>query len=326
MYMYVIACISATTTPPGMLRPKHGEASSLTPSLAPNSNTTSPARAMHPKSPKTPRAAFLHSRSPSVEGEGGEVLLKKRLVEQFYRMDKTKQHSSTDISSFRQALLPPVGNTESTGVTSEARQFSAKENEDAFREGNLRYVPPDVEIVSAEKLAEKMVNIDTERNVDDLNGVITVVTNAADALDRRLAHLSTEVCSTLRSQLDQLGTYLASLQVTVDELAQKVQSTTVTVRGRYLGELQSSAQKLDNLQQLLDTLTQRLNAARDNMTSSKQVLSDKMGAKIELLEYILARFDEYDQVNRQRRVRQLIIALSVVVVAFCLYIAFTQVT
>lgn len=301
-------------------KPKPKEPSALAPPGTGSVNTSPIA----PKSPRTPRTPFLHSRSPSLEANG-DVLVKKRLVEQFYKMESHKGKPRADALGHAPAFSPLGQPVERTAEVARPERLTSKEIEDAIQRGNLPYVAPEAAIVCPENVAEAMINIDTAKDVDDLGRVVSILRSAAGALERKLAGFAFDGTFTLKGQLDKLSEYLRELQHTVDGLTSKVRGTTLDIKARYLKELEESGTKLENLKQLLDTLSTRLNNTRNSMADSKQVLTDTMAQKIKVLEYISARFDEYDQVNRLRRVRQLIVGLSVVVVAFCLFIAFRAV-
>lgn len=285
-------------------------------SLASNS-TTPKSRGMgstigsNAGAPKSPRP-FQHSRNPALH----ELLAKRRLVEQFYTHkgegQRSVPQSYTDlVSVFRQghANVSPTKDGDDPGLVTE--NFG-----DIVKNGRMEYAPLDREISCPPSLADAMLNIDLKRYAD-VDNVILVLDSTASALQR----CSFEKVELPQKELTKLSKHLGGLSGAVQTLQSELLDTVVKLRLQYRGDVQLSVSKLEKLEQTLDTLTYRLNESKKIMAANKDIMATDMADKIEVLDYVLKKFDEYDQLNRHNRVRQITAGFSVAVLLVCVYIA-----
>lgn len=258
---------------------------------------------MLPKSPILPLQGYPFS--------GNEVLAKKRLVEQFY-MPKSdpplKAQSYSDlVSAFRQGL--PGAESPSREPRQEEVlpwQLNGKKSfMELAQEGKLEYAPMDQDIKSPAKVVEMLLGVDNEE--DDtmvLDRLALTLESSALALERRFEK-DVEMTNAPTEQLDMLEDYLNKLSKEVETLHHDLSETTLRLKSNFKLQLQVSVEKLDKLDELLKSLTVRLEESRQRMIHSKEKMTEEMAEKIAVLEYAARRFNEYDQLLRQRRVAQL---------------------
>lgn len=267
--------------------------------------------------PKSPRPSFIHSRLSSKDNGGLPV--KTRLVEQFYNSEPAQpQRSHGDLAAvFRNEVL---GNQQSTGLD----VFTEEALNDAIQKGKLSHQSVDREIADVHDIAETLINIDqtlSAKNlrIQNIEEVIEVVSRSARELERGLARSKLNLSGSSVQQLIHLSSYLEELQTLIRKVQNELASTTTQLEAQYREEMKASMGMLETLDQTLFVLNARLELARASMGRNKAVLGDTMGEKVAALEYISAKFAEYDQLNRYRKVQQLIVALVVVVTMVCGY-------
>lgn len=251
---------------------------------------------------------------------GGEVLAKKRLVEQFY-MPKSetplKAQSYSDlVTAFRQGL--PVGDSPARELRQDellqSPEITAREGfVDLARNGKLEYQPIDKEILLPSKVTEMLLGVDDEENNDKvLDRVVLTLHSSAQALERRL-NTDTTNMDTPKTQLDLLDDYLNGLSEEVNRLHHELSESTHGLKSQFRLQLQVSVEKLEKLDELLKTLSGRLDNCRKRMLSSKEVMTETMADKIAMLEFVAKRFNEHDELVRQRRVAQMTVFLCIVI-------------
>lgn len=273
---------------------------------------------MLPKSPILPLQGYPFS--------GNEVLAKKRLVEQFYmpRSDPPlKAQSYSDlVSTFRQGL-PGAESPSREPRQEEALPWPQLNGKKSFmelaQEGKLEYAPMDRDVKSPAKVVEMLLGVDNEE--DDtrvLDQLALTLESSALALERRFEK-DVEMTYAPTEQLDMLEEYLNKLSKEVDTLHQELSETTLRLKSNFKLQLQVSVEKLEKLDELLKSLTVRLEESRQRMKRSKEKITEEMAEKIAVLEYAARRFNEYDQLLRQRRVAQLTCFLCFLVAALSVF-------
>lgn len=269
-------------------------------------------------SPSAKPRSIGTSKSPAPFRAKLEGLAKKRLVDQFYTPKDgglSVPQSYTDlVSVFRQGL--PAASPHK-----EEAKFDSMTFDEAVRNGRLEYTRFDLEITCPANLADAMLNVDSEWSEEnELEGVILVLESTAVALERNLARKEFRN----PQQLSLLADYLANLLLSVHQLHSELSEFTLKLKSQYSSDLQVSVNKLERLEQSLEMLTTRLNESKAVMASTKHIMTEEMVGKIGILQYISGKFVEYDQVNRQNRVRQVTWGLSVLVLLVGIYIAFSH--
>lgn len=267
--------------------------------------------------PKSPRPSFLHSRLSSKDIGG--LPTKARLVEQFYKSEPAPpQRAHGDSPAiFR--------NTTYTSLPGLSQAISIEEPlSEAIQNGHLAYRPLDIEVADLHDVAEALICIDQTISAETLQiknieQVIEVVSRAATEVERGLARRKLDLSGSSVQQLAHLSNYLKELQDSVTKVQKELASTTLQLEEHYREEISNSMNMLETLDSTLYVLNARLERAKACIATSKAMLGATMGEKIEALEYISAKFAEYDQLNRHRRVQQLIVALVVVVMMICGY-------
>lgn len=267
--------------------------------------------------PKSPRPPFLHSRLSSKDNGG--LPTKARLVEQFYKSEPAPpQRSHGDSPAvFRNATyisLPGLGQAMS----------SEEPLSEAIQNGHLTYRPLEIEVADLHEIAEELICIDqtisTESlQIKNIEQVIEVVSRAAREVERGLARRKLDLSGSSVQQLAHLSNYLNELQESVRKVQNELASTTLQLEEHYQREISNSMNMLDTLDHTLYVLSARLERAKVSIATSKAMLGSTTVEKVAALEYISAKFAEYDQLNRHRRVQQLIVALVVVVMLICGY-------
>lgn len=276
---------------------------------------TSVARPIFRGLPKSSRPLFLHSRLLSKDT--GNLPSKARLVEQFYNVDSAQiLRSHGDLAAvFRSSVEP---NALPSGPAPNI--FDEETLSDAFYNGQLIYNTLEAEVPNLSEVVESLMNIewiisnDSNSRMQSIEQAIELVSRSARELERSLAHRKIDMTNTSTYQLARLSTYLKELQLSVSKVQHDLANTTLHLKAQYREEMNASMNKLETLEQTLYMLSTRLDRAKKSMSTSKELLTDTMQQKLKTLEYISARFADYDQVNQQRRVRQLIVALVVLVV------------
>uniref|UniRef100_A0A0L0P531 Uncharacterized protein n=1 Tax=Candidozyma auris TaxID=498019 RepID=A0A0L0P531_CANAR len=265
-----------------------------------------------PRSPTLPLQGLKHN--------GGEVLAKKRLVEQFY-MPKSetplKAQSYSDlVTAFRQGL--PVGDSPARELRQDellqSPEITAREEfVDLARNGKLEYQPIDKEIQLPSKVTEMLLGVDDEEdNNKVLDRVVLTLHSSAQALERRL-NTDTTNMDTPKTQLNLLDDYLNGLSEEVNRLHHELSESTHGLKSQFRLQLQVSVEKLEKLDELLKTLSGRLDDCRKRMLSSKEVMTETMADRIAMLEFVAKRFNEHDELVRQRRVAQMTVFLCIVI-------------
>lgn len=200
--------------------------------------------------------------------------------------------------------------------------------------GYLSYEPVDLHNMCPENISSRLVNI--ERTQKDMQPAIEAVHETLQALwncvSQRLHLVSGGHESSDKSQnplgpseqLREIEEYLEDLQNNINEMDAELIEMTGDIKARYLGEIKESMEKLRNLEQLVTNLSLRLTAAKNSMALTRHELREKIGAKLELLDDVSARFNEYDRKNRQRRGQQLIGGLSIFVLSLAVGVVFTK--
>lgn len=187
-------------------------------------------------------------------------------------------------------------------------------------EGKLQYSPIDRDIQSPAKVAEILLGVDDED--DDsrvIDRLVLALETSALALERKFEKDLNVTCAPTE-QLNMLSEYLSKLSEEVQTLHKELSETTLRLKSNFRLQLQVSMEKLDKLDELLKSLTGRLDDSRQRMQSSKVVMTEEMADKIAVLEYVAKRFNEHDQLVRQRRVTQLISFLCCIIGGLCIYV------
>lgn len=270
--------------------------------------------------PKSPRPSFLHSKLPSKDT--GELPIKTRLVEQFYKTD--------------QAQLPrPLAGLSAVFRSGDVNTLPMKslgQNnlDDVITKGQLAYRPLDADVPDASELLEALMHFDgvyDDENVLHLAVVehaIELVGRVGKELLRVLATRQIEPSTSASHQLSRLSEYLHEMQELISKVQHDLSSTTTQLKAQYHDEMKASMDKLENLELTLRMLSIRLDKAKRSIGHSKLLLQDAMAQKLTTLEFISVKFAEYDQLNRQRRVGQLIVALLVAVAVLVVYSAWSH--
>lgn len=276
-------------------------------------------------SPKLPRQQFKQQFDSNKE-ETSEQLTQKRLVEQFYMpkleaalgtqsysdlvstLRNGKQRNGTKGQSPGKELVKGV-HGEFFGGTDEIQHEGLSE---AAREGHLDYMPIDGDITWSDGAVEQMLEVDREEGqLQTLNNMMVAVQAAADSLERDVTGGDSQ--ATPRQQVAELAGYLAEVAQEVEAIRDELKEATGRLRSEYKNDMQVSVNKLDKVGETLDTLGERLQACKTRMQSNKELMGKEMAERIEILEYILRRFSQYDHKNRQRRVTQMISGMVVLV-------------
>lgn len=124
--------------------------------------------------------------------------------------------------------------------------------------------------------------------------------------------------------LDQIERYLHRLNVNLDQLQQLLRHSRDEVSGNFQKELGVSMSKLNELQEMLSTLDEKLDEAREEVNEQKQLLFQDLSERLEVLDYIGSRFKEQARVTREWRVRQMYIALSTLVLVLAIGVYYIQ--
>lgn len=242
-----------------------------------------------------------------------------RLVEQFYKSDPVQPQrgqgdTSTVFHNDGLASLPKSGRA----------VYSEETLNEAIQNGQMAYRPLEIEVDDLQEVAEALVCIDQTISAENLTiqnieQVIEVVNRAGREVERSLARRKLDLSGSSVQQLAHLSNYLSELQESIRKVQHELATTTSQLEGQYKEEISDSMNMLETLDLTLFVLSSRLERAKKSMANSKAMLSATMGQKVAALEYIAAKFAEYDQENRHRKVQQTIIALVVVVMVVCGY-------
>lgn len=313
-----------------------------------------------PRLPLHPRSSAGHSRAASADGY--EKPTPNRLVEQFYRGGiHSKQSSNTEVSDINALLsgsrleLDTLGDKTSSVFGTPAKnemekihglvspsfvtpnrspQFDFNANDQGKpKVGYLSFVPVDPYSVCPENISSALVHVDRNASVTDMQPAIAAVEQTLQALWNCVTHRLDEFKPTSKhetheeevhpgTQLNALEQYLSELQGTVKSMHLELLGMTSNIKSRYLEEIQESMQKLNNLDRLVQNLSLRLGTARESMARNKRDLRENMALKLLLLDDVSNRFQEYDKLNRQRKGQQVIISLSIFVLAFAVGMVF----
>lgn len=265
---------------------------------------------------KSPRSAF-HSRLPS--RDKSDLPTKARLVEQFYKMDPNQALRSH--GNLTSVFWSPLDANAPSALSGNA--VSPESVEEALHKGQLVHQPLESEVPNVEDVLESLLSIENQvagdfaQYMELMENATHLLTRLARELERGLAHRKAELSADSMRQIARLGSYLRLLQQSVSKVQLDLTNTTVHLKEQYSDEMKVSMSKLETLELTLSMLNARLETARHAISTNKAVLTGLMGEKLDTLEYISARFSEYDQLKRQQRVGQLITALVVVVVMVC---------
>lgn len=269
-------------------------------------------------SPKSPIPSFLHSRLPSKDK--GDLPIKTRLVEQFYKTDQSQRPAT---SAFRSG--------DSTTIPANTTRTPPQSNfDDAVRKGQLAFQPLDAEIAAPTEILDSLVHFNavytdkSDLHLEVVEHAIDLVCRVGKELHRVLSTSKIDYDSMASHQLARVREYLRELQFSISKVHHDLSSATTQLKDQYKDEMRASMDKLENLELSLKMLGARLDRARLSINSSKTQLQETMADKLRVLEFILAKFTEYDQLNRQRRVQQLIVALMVAVAVVVLYSIWTH--
>lgn len=305
------------------------------------------------------RSSSFHTRAASADGYDKSAT--KRLVEQFYRGGvQSKQSSHTDVTDINALLTGSRTELESAGekaifgsadkndpelsyglgssvigspIESPKVSINRMPEPEHLRTGYLSYEPVDLHTMCPENISSKLVNV--ERTQKDMQPAIEAVHETLQILwnciSQRL-HLApgTETSDKNQDPLDpaaqllELEGYLEDLRSKVNAMDAELMEITGDIKSRYLGEIKESVEKLQNLEQLVVNLSLRLTAARNSMSLSRHELREKMRPKLQLLDDVSARFNEYDKRNRQRRGQQLVGGLSIFFLSLAVSVVFTK--
>lgn len=271
-------------------------------------------------SPKSPIPSFLHSRLPSKDK--GDLPIKTRLVEQFYKTDQSQRPAA---SAFRSGDISTIPINTNTTRTPPQSNF-----DDAVRKGQLAFQPLDAEINAPTEILDSLMHFNavytdkSDLHLEVVEHAIDLVSRVGKELHRVLAAKEIDFDSMASHQLARLREYLQELQFSISKVHHDLSSTTTQLKAQYKDEMKASMDKLEHLELTLKMLGSRLDRARLSINSSKTLLQETMAEKLRVLEFILAKFTEYDQLNRQRRVRQLIVALVVAVAVVVVYSIWTH--
>lgn len=237
-----------------------------------------------------------------------DVLAKQRLVEQFYmpKLETPKTQSYSD-------LVSVLGKHKVQSPKEQPKKddfFGHEENQDfpgTVRLGQLVYVPIDREVTCGDPAVAQMLEVDQEEgNLQTLNNILRALQGATDSLERSVTSAEH---GTPKQQLEELAAYLSSVASDVNRLGKDLRDATQLLQLDYQNDMQVSVNKLDRLGETLGTLGDRLLECKRRMQHNKDLMGKEMAERIEVLDYILRRFSQYDQRNRQRRASQMVCAL-----------------
>lgn len=269
----------------------------------PSAPTSPKKRTAYRHSPQTPQNGFQHSRSNSADRTVDQPI-QKRLVEQFYKVDVRDKPATDTQRMFRFGSSLAADRSESP---------------EASRGGCVAFQRFDTDIASPSETAEALINIDAAADAFDLAEVERLLDSAARTV-ARLLDTSSPLPSS-KKQFDHVDRYLDEVGRKVDHCRREMASDMRVTRDSYAARMEQTVEKIDRLRELLRTLSLRVDRAREAIASSKSVLSDDIARKVRVLEHVLQRFQEYEHVNRQRGVRQLIVGLTGGALLMCVYIA-----
>ncbi|KAM9899782.1 hypothetical protein OXX59_004580 [Metschnikowia pulcherrima] len=261
-----------------------------------------------PGSARTPQTSAknnskTHSQSGSIDAESdGNASMKKRLVEQFYKMDaKAKPVRAPEPrgSAVFGGPLPekfPVFADNSAGGSTKNSS------------GDLALLPFDSGTLSPNDCADLLLNISTEKTELELAEITRVVSEVASQLMRR--PLFTDPIPSGKHQLEAIESHLRSLQNSVTNLETELAAGIAGAKAQYHEQTRRSVAKVSQLRELLLLLASRVETAKTHMAESRELLETEIGAKIAVLERVAARFEQHDRHVRRRRVRQAVVVSS----------------
>ncbi|OBA20685.1 hypothetical protein METBIDRAFT_12644 [Metschnikowia bicuspidata var. bicuspidata NRRL YB-4993] len=262
-----------------------------------------------------PRSGADPAASPATDN----VLMQKRLVEQFYKMDAKitppRAVFGGPLPDPRLADYPhdvPLRVSGNRGTAMPQTGSAASASAMALR-------PFDDGALAPTGCVDLLLNIDSRHVEYELGQASAMLAHGVASLEPtpRFA----EPVPSGQQQLWELQQHLQGMQARVDEISAQLGKTVADAKTVYHEQTRRSMAKVAKLRGLLAGLAARVDAAKTKMASSRQLLDTHVADKIAVLELVSRRFEAYDLRVRQRRVRYLMVALALAALLLAAYMA-----
>lgn len=259
---------------------------------------------------------------PEMATSAENVLMKKRLVEQFYKMEgKAPRALDAGVGALG-ASLTDLNRESRPGSGGGIVNFSGSVIGSGIGSGigpeGVLVAPFDEGVLATRDYASPLLSRSVSMEIE-LEKLAHVLTQAISVLERepRL----TEPLPSGRRQLARVQQHVHGVRQLVDVMTALLSETLSGAKKQYHEQTQRSVAKVTRLSGLLESLAERVDGAKSNMASSRDMLETQIAAKTAVLEHVAARFDAYDLANRHRRVRQGVAALAFLAAAAAVYMA-----